>query len=82
MNTKGKLVERFLSFPSDFRYAELKRLLECCGYSERDKGRTSGSRVVFEKEGQPPILLHKPHPPHKPVNQGRLREIAKQLGLW
>ena len=32
------------------------------GYEKSDKGRTSGSRVIFKNGDGRPIMLHKPHP--------------------
>jgi hypothetical protein len=63
MSKKEKLVERLLSKPKDFSYAELKSLLNGLGYSESNKGKTSGSRVAFLNEMNSHIIrLHKPHP--------------------
>lgn len=62
MGTKEKLRERFLRMPSDFTFDEMLRLLEGYGYEKSDKGRTSGSRVIFKNGDKRPIMLHKPHP--------------------
>ncbi len=62
MGTKEKLRERFLKMPSDFTFDEMQRLLEGYGYVKSDKGRTSGSRVIFKNGDKRPIMLHKPHP--------------------
>ena len=63
MSKKEKLVERLLSKPKDFSYGELKSLLNGLGYSESNKGKTSGARVAFvNKENSHIIRLHKPHP--------------------
>ena len=62
MGTKEKLRERFLKMPSDFTFEEMQRLLEGYGYLKSDKGRTSGSRVIFKNKDKRPIMLHKPHP--------------------
>ena len=48
--------------PSDFTFEEMQRLLEGYGYERGDKGRTSGSRVIFKNGDKRPIMLHKPHP--------------------
>ena len=37
------------------------RLLVILGYEPNNKGKTSGSRVVFKGDGKRPIMLHKPH---------------------
>ena len=62
MGTKEKLRERFKKIPSDFTFDEMQRLLEGYGYVKSDKGRTSGSRVIFKNSDKRPIMLHKPHP--------------------
>jgi hypothetical protein len=63
MSSHEKLVERFLSLPKDFTWDELKRLVGRYGYYQNNKGKTSGSRVKFEKDDSDICLdLHKPHP--------------------
>jgi hypothetical protein len=63
MSSHEKLFERFLSFPKDFTWDELNRLLKKYGYYQNNKGKTSGSRVKFEKDDSNIYLdLHKPHP--------------------
>ena len=62
MGTKEKLRERFLKMPSDFTFDEMQRLLEGYGYERSNKGKTSGSRLIFKNEDKRPIMLHKPHP--------------------
>lgn len=62
MSTKEKLRERFLKMPSDFTFDEMQQLLAGFGYEKRNKGRTSGSRVIFKNGDKRPIMLHKPHP--------------------
>lgn len=62
MSKIEKLIERFLSKPKDFKYAEAKKLLKHFGYIEMTKGRTSGSRVAFVNlDLKRSILMHKPH---------------------
>ena len=43
-------------------FDEMTKLLEYFGFEKCNKGKTSGSRVIFKKEGAQPIMLHKPHP--------------------
>ena len=47
---------------TDFTFDEMERLLAIFGYEKSDKGRTSGSRVIFKNRDGRPIMLHKPHP--------------------
>ena len=37
-------------------------MLHLFGYTKENKGKTSGSRVMFIDEQKRKILLHKPHP--------------------
>lgn len=55
------MIARLLGCPRDFHYDEAKSLLVSLGFSEKNKGKTSGSRVEFVK-GDVSLLLHKPHP--------------------
>lgn len=57
-----KLIDRFLSKPTDFTWAELKKLMAGFGFKEITGGKTGGSRVRFIHRDHPPVLLHKPHP--------------------
>ena len=62
MSKTEKLIERFLSKPKDFKYAEVKKLLKHFGYTELTKGRTSGSRVAFVNHDlKRSVLMHRPH---------------------
>lgn len=61
MGTKEKLIERFKRLPSDFTWDELVRLFSIFGYEIYNKGKTSGSRVIFAKGGSC-YTAHKPHP--------------------
>ena len=62
MGTKEKLLERLKGMPTDFTFAEEERLLTSFGYTKSNKGKTSGSRVMFIDEQKRKILPHKPHP--------------------
>lgn len=61
METKEKLITRFSTLPNDFTWKEMRRMLVALGYVPGNKGKTSGSRVIFKGEGLKPIMLHKPH---------------------
>ena len=56
MGRKEKLRERFLKLPSDFTFDEMQSLLMGYGYEKSDKGRTSGSRVIFKNGNKRPIM--------------------------
>lgn len=82
MSKKEKLIARLLGKPKDFHYDEAKVLLEYFGFEERNKGKTSGSRVEFAN-GNNTILLHKPHPNGelKSYQVKQLIETLKELKL-
>ena len=62
MGSIDKLIRKLQSVPADFKYSELKRVLEAFGYTEDAGGKTSGSYVCFKHSEFAPISLHKPHP--------------------
>lgn len=62
MGQKEKLIQKLKSRPKDFTFEEAESLLGHFTYCRSDKGRTSGSRVMFTSPKYAPILLHKPHP--------------------
>ena len=62
MSTIEKAIERLKAKPKDFTYDEAKRILNYLGFIENNKGKTSGSRVVFVGKDNRKIVLNKPHP--------------------
>ena len=63
-------------------YNEAKNLLNNLGFYENNKGKTSGSRVVFiNKDLNKYIEIHKPHPSNilKPY---QVNSIIKLLEEW
>jgi len=52
-------------------------------YKRSDKGRISGSRVMFVNDNHPPIMMHKPHPRKELLDYQvkQLLEMLKQEGL-
>ena len=83
MGQKEKLIERLRSKPRDFTFDEVETLLRYFGYRRSDKGRTSGSRVMFVAEEHPPLMLHKPHPRKELLvyQVKQLLEVLEQEGL-
>lgn len=83
MSKREKLIQRFLSKPTDFSWGELKSLLEGFGYSLESGGKTGGSRVKFLHEQHPPVILHKPHPTPvlKRYQVEQITEFLKKEGL-
>lgn len=65
MTAKDKLITRFLSQPKDFTFDEVERLFKILGFYLDNKGKTSGSRVVFiNEEKDMEYAMHKPHSPN------------------
>lgn len=63
MSQKDKLIKKLKSNPKDFTFEEAETLLGFFSYYRSDKGKTSGSRVMFVSNFyNRKIILHKPHP--------------------
>lgn len=62
MSRSDKLISKFKSRPSDFKWNELIRLLSDFGYHLSNNGKTGGSRRRFVHEKFGFITLHEPHP--------------------
>ncbi len=63
MSRLDKAKERLKRKPKDYTYKEARYLLGQLGFREFNKGKTSGSRVIFFRQSDgKSILLHKPHP--------------------
>ncbi len=80
MSNKDKLIKRFLSFPSDFHFDELIKLLRIFGFHEVRTGRTSGSRVKFVNQEGLRINLHRPHPGGI-LKIYQMKQVKEFLGL-
>ena len=83
MGQKEKLIKKLKSRPKDFTFDEAEALLKYFTYSRSNKGRTSGSRVMFVSDEYAPILLHKPHPRQELLDYQikQLIEVLEQEGL-
>ena len=83
MGKKDKLIKRLIGKTKDFTFDEAESLLGYFAYECSDKGKTSGSRVMFWSQEHPPILLHKPHPGNelKSYQVKQLLAILEQEGL-
>lgn len=83
MGQKEKLIKKLRSKPKDMTFEEAETLLKYLAYTRSDKGRTSGSRVMFTSDEHAPILLHKPHPRKELLayQVKQLVEILEQEGL-
>lgn len=83
MGQKEKLIRRLKSLPRDMTFDEIETLLRFLEYTRSNKGKTSGSRVMFTSNVHPPIMLHKPHP-RKELLQYQIKQlidILEQEGL-
>ena len=78
MSRFDKELARLKSEPKDFTYEELRFLLYRLGFSESNRGHTSGSRVEFQDLFGRKILLHKPHP-QDVMDIGTLRDLVNRL---
>ena len=83
MGQKEKLIKKLKSKPKDMTFEEAETLLKYLAYTRSDKGRTSGSRVMFTSNEHAPILLHKPHPRKELLayQVKQLVDILEQEGL-
>lgn len=78
MGQKEKLIERLKAKPRDFTFDETETLLKYLGYSRSNKGRTSGSRVIFTSDKHAPNMLHKPHP-RKELLEYQVKQLVELL---
>ena len=76
MSKIEKQINRLKSKPKDFTYDEAKQVLNNFGFYEDNKGKTSGSKVMFKNENNKKIELHKPHT-EKILKQYQINEILK-----
>ena len=83
MGQKEKLIQKLKSKPKDFTFDETETLLRYLNFVRFDKGKTSGSRVIFVSEEHGSIMLHKPHPQKemKAYQVKQLLETLEQEGL-
>lgn len=77
MGKLEKMIERLKSNPKDFTFEEMQTLLLALGFELSNKGKTSGSRVKFFKDGVF-IILHKPHP-RKELLSYQVKQIIETL---
>ena len=66
------------SRPKNFTFDDAEALLRYFSYTRSNKGRTSGSRVMFVSEEYAPILLHKPHP-RKELLEYQVKQLIEVL---
>ncbi len=79
MSQKEKLLAKLLSLSKAFTFDEAETLLNCYSFKRYNKGKTSGSRVVFVSETTgTKIMLHKPHP-RKELLEYQMKQLIQQL---
>ncbi len=78
MSQIQKLIVRLLSYPKDFTWEELVKILDHFGYIELKKGKTGGSRRKFVDNEKRIISLHKPHPA-KILKRYQLEDVIHTL---
>ena len=84
MGQKDKLIAKLKSNPKNFTFDEAESLLGYLDYRKSNKGKTSGSRVMFTSDKhKAKILLHKPHPRKELLEYQikQLIELLEQEGL-
>ena len=72
-----KAKARLRNIPADYTFNEARQLLSSLGYTEHNKGKSSGSRVMFVREDDK-ILLHKPHPGNE-MKHYAVRDLKEHL---
>lgn len=78
MNKKEKLIQKLKVQSISFSYEDAKVLLEYLDFLESNKGKTSGSRVVFTNELHGNIMLHKPHS-QKELKKYQIKQLKEFL---
>ena len=79
MGQKEKLIAKLKAKPKTFTFDDAESLLQYWGYRRSNKGKTSGSRVMFVSDVyKTKILLHKPHP-RKELLEYQIKQLIEQL---
>ena len=79
MRQKEKLIAKLKANPKSFTFNEAETLLGYFSYHRSNKGKTSGSRIMFVSEvHKTKILLHKPHP-RKELLEYQIKQLIEQL---
>lgn len=79
MGQKEKLIAKLKSNSKTFTFDDAEKLLKYFSYQRSNKGKTSGSRVMFTSEQhKTKILLHKPHP-RKELLDYQVKQLIEYL---
>lgn len=79
MGQKEKLIAKLKASSKSFTFNEAETLLGYFSYYRSNKGKTSGSRIMFVSDVyKTKILLHKPHP-RKELLEYQIKQLIEQL---
>ncbi len=78
MSQKDKLIHKLKMKSKNFTYEDAETLLRYLGYNCSNKGKTSGSRVIFVSTEHGPIRFHKPHP-RKELLEYQIKQLIEHL---
>lgn len=78
MSKVDKIIEKLQNNSGNLTFDELMSLLTHLGYEVDNKGKTSGSRVRFYKQGAKAIIMHKPHP-RKALLSYQTKQVLRTL---
>ena len=79
MGQKEKLIAKLMSHPKNFTFDDAESLLGYFTYYRSNKGKTSGSRVIFTSDlYKTKILLHKRHP-SKELLEYQVKQLIDNL---
>ena len=84
MSREDKLIQKLKDERSTLTFDEATALLNGMGFDLKNKGKTSGSRVMFVNgEKSLKIIMHKPHPRKELLSyqKNQLRDFLEQEGL-
>lgn len=78
MSQKEKLIKKLKNKPHNFTFEDAETLLNYLSFVRSNKGKTSGSRVMFTSDSHGSILLHKPHP-RKELLEYQVKQLLEKL---
>ena len=79
MGQKEKLIAKLKFNPKAFTFDEAETLLGFFAFYRSNKGKTSGSRVMFTSQTRKSkLLLHKPHP-RKELKEYQVKQLIDFL---
>lgn len=79
MGQKEKLIAKLKTAPRNFTFNDAETLLAYFTYHRSNKGKTSGSRVMFVSDKyKTKIIMHKPHP-RKELLEYQVKQLIEHL---